>query len=138
MTLISFQGGKAVLRAGKVGAEQECCCGGGGGCQPVTLCCQSLSALWNGINYLLDPSAGLGTECVNGELYGYVDSIVTDGTCFGGGACTFTARVYFTATFTPNGNCYDVSDIAVHDVVFTNVNCACEGSLDDITIFNPC
>jgi len=41
MTLISWDGGKPVLRNGKIGAEQGCCCQGGGsdacGCPPVTV-----------------------------------------------------------------------------------------------------
>lgn len=32
MTLITFQDGKAVMREGQVGTEQECCCGGCGDC----------------------------------------------------------------------------------------------------------
>lgn len=38
MTLITFQDGKAVMREGQVGTEQECCCRGVG-CEDCTLTC---------------------------------------------------------------------------------------------------
>lgn len=138
MTLVRLENGQPILEDGKIGVEDACCCGDE--CSPLTasFCCDGILPLWDGINYFLDPFGGNATECIDGTLYLFADSFVTDGTCFGGGACTFNARVYYTATFTLNGECYDISNVAFHDVVFTDVNCACEGALENFTTFNPC
>lgn len=49
MTLISWDGGKPVLKNGKIGAEQGCCCnqGGGGGPGPDGCGCPAVTITFN-------------------------------------------------------------------------------------------
>lgn len=142
MTLIAWQDGGPVMRAGSIGAGAACCCGGTQPCDDP-LCCQIL-VLFNSINYILDPSSGAGIECdANGNpVRGYSDANVTDGTCFGGGGvCTFNVRVYWTATFTrrttgTGAPCYEVDNPVFDDLVFTSVNCPnCQNNISDVTFF---
>lgn len=144
MPEIATEYGQIVLRDGLVGLAPDCCCGSAGP-QPcdIQLCCDIL-AIFNSINYILDPSAGSGVECdaEGNPVRGWSDAIVTDGTCpGGGGACTFTVRIYWTATFTLrnaglNSPCYQVADPVFDDLVLTAVNCpGCEANIADVAFF---
>lgn len=47
MTLITFQGGKAVVRDGKVGTEADCCCGCPPGCPSLAGCNLIVTLMYN-------------------------------------------------------------------------------------------
>lgn len=70
MTLIAFQGGKAIIKDGKIGTEQACCCG----------CDCPLEVPWGGNTQELTFTIG-GTTCVlcmSADTVGFLNRLEVD------------------------------------------------------------
>lgn len=136
MTTIAMLYNKVFLANGTtvLGQGRRGCC--------LELCfCRNYFVTWNGLDILLDPSAGYAQERTSdGCLRFFAAAEMVNAGCPGGGNCSFFAYAYFDGTVTtkeddPNSPCIWVDDLVLDEVVAINVVCDCEDEIENATVY---